>query len=162
MQNLAEFWKANLNEDNQIAWPENEKERKQLACLLFGTAFIESLDYYIDLASDFVHHPNPAKPFVRKNAAYRRDKAYREIFSELTDAQKEMVMKLIRDVASGVLFSTLVRFDRFHNAEIDITVIDRKSNERVAIAPEVVELHEQFFDWVQRFSKYNNELAGDI
>lgn len=162
MQSIGDFWKANLNEDNQIVWPENEMDRKQLATLLFGTAFIESLDSWINLASDHVNQSNPEKPFVRRNEVYRRNKAYREIFSQLTDQQKDMVMKLIRDVASGVLFSTLVHFDQFYQAEVEITVVDSKSKERVIIAPEGDDLHDQYFDWIKRFSQYGNELFGDI
>ena len=77
-----------------------------------------------------------------------------------------MVLKLVREVAHGVLFSTMVDLDQFPFADVNISLLERDENEQVARTVEIYagngDLHDEFCDWVARFSKHAEELEADL
>jgi hypothetical protein len=164
MEDHAEFVESHLTPDRRILWP--AEDPATLGRTMLGVSFVSSLDYWIDLAVDYVTNPDSDKAFPRKNEAWKRDRAYRSVFAQLTVEQRGMVLKLVREVAHGVLFSTMVDVDQFSPADVRITLVERDESEQVVRNVEIYagngDLHDEFCEWVARFSKHAEQLEADL
>ena len=166
MEDHAEFVEANLAPDRRILWPAESEDKATLGRTMLGVSFVSTLDYWIDVAVDYVTNPDNDDAFPRKNEAWKRDRAYRSVFAQLTIEQRRMVLKLVREVAHGVLFSTLVNVDQFPPADVHITLVERDDNEQVARSVQIYagngDLHDEFCEWVARFSKHAEQIEADL
>jgi hypothetical protein len=159
----SSFYEQHVGPDNRIIWPEDPVARKQLARDLLGFSLVATLDYWIDLATDYVSNPEPAEPFVRHNEAWKRDSLYRSVFRTLSTEQREMVLALVRDVTSGVLFGSIVDVDQFPPADVEIAMIEREDHavgERVVLTSGEGDLHDEVHDWINRFSHHASKFES--
>ena len=166
MEDHAEFVESHLTPDRRILWPPESQDQATLGRTMLGISFVRTMDYWIDLAVDYVTNPGDDKVFERKNEAWKRDRAYRSAFAQLTAEQRTMVLKLVRQVAHGVLFSTMVDVDQFPPANVHIALVERDEDEQIARSVEIYagngDLHDELCDWVARFSKHAEQLDADV
>lgn len=166
MENYAEFVEANLTHDRRIAWPTEKDDQATLGRTILGVSFVRTLDYWIGLAVDYVSNPTSEEVFPRRNEAWKRDRAYRSVFEQLTDEQRGIVLKLVREVAHGVLFSTMVNLDQFPPADVHIALVERDESEQVVRHVEIYagngDLHDELSEWVARFSTHAEQIFADL
>ena len=154
-----------LDEDAHIIWPLDLDERVQLARKLFNRVLVETMDNYLDHAVDVVNNPRPAKPYETENWLSGVDRAYRQVFSSLNAKQKEIVLRLVRDVVEGVLLQALIRLDQFYIAEVKIALAGKGPDGQAIDVPVTsveAELAEQFVQSTEELSKYATQLADDL
>jgi hypothetical protein len=134
--------------DTEFRWPEDEAQCVAMARSLFITTCIENVRYWHAYGSNFVTHSEPAKPFLRPwSELAKQDRAYREVFSTLTDSQKIKVLELLEHCIRGAVFSTLCTLDQFPHGEAEVFIWDGVCGEgkrRFRIAPRSVDLHDDF------------------
>jgi hypothetical protein len=161
VEDLQAFVASNVTDENRIRWPDDAAAQKQLARDFLGCSFIASLDYWVDHAEDYLKNPEPSKPFVRHNNAWERDSLYRACFRGLEGEERGLLMKLICEVASGVLFSALVAVDQLPQADVDVDIVEREDEEvvrRINVTAGDGDMHDELFEWIRRFSKHAAEF----
>ena len=140
-----------MDEGSEFRWPDDEAECAALARSLFVNACVDVARYWADFGTGLVTKPKPDQPYVREwNEAAKRDRAYREVFATLTEAQRG---KLLEQCVRGTVFSTLCTLDQFPHGEAEVWVQDGVCGEgqrRFPIAPTAVELHDEFTAAMQR------------
>lgn len=145
-----------------IEIPESEEEKQRLARALLGISLISNLDYWLDNAFDLINNAERAEPFIRENAASKKDKAFRAAFANLEGEVKEKIKQLIADTTTGVLFSTLVSFDQFDFGELQIKLVpktlDGQTEELDVTNKE--DLHDELPEWLENFSKHQEQLKN--
>lgn len=157
--------RPSLDEDARIIWPADPQKRARLAQQLFGRSLVETMDYYLDYAVDMVVNPRPAKPFEVENWLSGVDHAYRQSFSSMSEQQKRIVLRLVRDVVGGVLASALSRLDQFHVADVRIVLVGRGPDGQSVEAPVTsieADLAKQFVECTEEFSRHATQLADDL
>jgi hypothetical protein len=132
----------------EFHWPEDDEECAVVARALFINACVHAARYWHSYGAHFVIHAQPDKPFIRPwNAIAKQDKAYREVFSTLTDSQKAKVIELLEHCVKGAVFSTVCEMDQFPHGEVEIFIWDGACDEgkrRFRIAPGKEDLHDDF------------------
>jgi hypothetical protein len=155
MPTPQEFIDQHTDDAGRFKWPADEREREDLAQTFFGLMFIEPLDGWIKTAEDWLHFPEPARPYVRDwNEAAKIDRNYRAAFQTLTAEQRAAVSKLLRHAISGALFSALASIDQFPDGRFEIAVRGEGDETPVPVVPGWLDLHERFHEWRQKFSAY--------
>lgn len=146
---------AKYQVDGEIVWPSESEERDRLASDMLGAEITSSLDYWVDLAVDFVRNRVSSTNFPRKNQAWQHDITTRAAFAGLTAQQQDAVIRLVAQTASGTLFSALVAFDQCVGAEIRVDAYDPEISEKVAsILPGYIDFHDRLYDWIDAFSDH--------
>ena len=139
--------------DGQFAWPADEAECQQVGRALLLRDAVSHVAYWTDYARDFLYQPQPKEPYQRSwSDVAKKDKAYRETFATLTDAQRESVLRLLDECIRGSVFATLCTFDQFPHGEGEIRVRDGVCGEgrrTFTIAPTELELHDEFTQILQ-------------
>jgi len=134
--------------DGTFTWPSDIAECQEVGRALLLRQSVSHVTYWIDHARDLLFHPQPEEPFQRTwSDAAKKDNAYRDIFTTLTDEQRQMVLRLLDDCVRGSVFSTLCTFDQFPHGEAEIQVHDGVCGEATRtfkIAPTDLELHDEF------------------
>jgi hypothetical protein len=132
----------------EFTWPANEAKCQQVGRSILLRQAVSHVQYWTDYARDFLHEPQPKEPYQRSwSEVAKKDRAYREMFATLTDAQRETVFRLLSECVTGSVFSTLCTFDQFPHGEAEIRVRDGVCGEgsrTFTIAPTDLELHEEF------------------
>lgn len=152
-----------VDKSGNIEIPESEEEKQKLARALLGNSLINNLDYWLDNAFDLVNNPEREEPFIRENAASKKDKAFRAAFANLDDEVKEKIKQLIADTTTGVLFSTLVSFDQFDFGELQIKLVPKTLNsktEELTIINKKEDLHDELPEWIDTFSRHQEKLKN--
>jgi hypothetical protein len=148
------------NDFGEIGLPTEEAERIELARALFGYSIVNRLDYWLDIAKDLLESDAPKQPFLRDNAASRKDKAFREVFSKMDAASKEAVLKLLNTTATGLVFSMLTNLDQFDFGQLSLTLQPKSAEPvNIPITTEEAELHEELAVWVYKYSKFKADLV---
>ena len=133
---------------NQFAWPADESECARVGRALLLEKAVSDVHYWTDYARDFVYEPEAKEPHRRSwSEVAKKDKAYREMFATLSDAQRETVLRLLQECVRGSVFATLCTFDQFPHGEAEIRVRDGVCGEgsrTFTIAPTGLELHDEF------------------
>ena len=75
--------------------PDSDQEKLKLARALLGSSIVHGLDYWLDIAKDYVENKDPKEPFLRDNEFSRKDKTFRDTFSKLDKETKEVIIKLV-------------------------------------------------------------------
>lgn len=152
-----------VREDNEITWPQDGQERVRLARALYGKQLIGTFDYWFSHALDLIENAEPAKPFPRKNEAYKKDAYFRNRLSTLSAEQKQVVRHLIRTTAYGVLFGVLVDIDQSDYGEFTLALKPGAvagNGQTIQLAPdEENDLHDELRDWILSFSRYADEIT---
>lgn len=81
MQNLITKYLTSNFGDIEI--PADDEEKIKLARTLPGLSIVDSIDYWLDYARDYLDNDSPKESFIRDNDASRRDKIFRDTFSKL-------------------------------------------------------------------------------
>ena len=140
--------------EGEFAWPADEAECQRVGRALLLRDAVSHVEYWTDYAHDFLYHPQPKEPYQRNwSDVAKKDKAYREMFATLTDAQRESVLRLLDDCIRGSVFATLCTFDQFPHGEAEIRVRDGVCGEgsrTFTIAPTELELHDEFTQILQK------------
>lgn len=138
-----------------LAIPETEEEKEQLARAVFGKNLVNVLDGWLEAAFDFVDNPEPIEPFIRENESSRKDKAFRNTFKNLDSQTKEKIKELITETATGLLFSTLVSFDQFDYGQLKMALSPKTTDnleEEWNITGEGLDLHDELDEWIETYS----------
>ena len=163
MSSISAPWPPR-DEDGHIVWPDDREERVRLARRLFGSALVQTMDYYINQATDWVTNPLPDTPYEYENYPSLSDRAYRECFASMNDKQREITLHMIRRGLSGVLISTLSRLDQF-DVEVMISLIGKGlDGQRIEVPITSVdeELAKQFIECDDEFGEHATQLADDL
>jgi hypothetical protein len=123
------------------------------------------MDCYLDRAVDVVSNPRPLQPFEFDNWGSTVDMAYRQVFASLESTQKQIVLRLVREVASGVLLSALSGLDQFYIAEVKIALVGNGPNGQpmeVPVTSIETDLARLFVESGDELSKYAVQLADDL
>src|SRR5579871_6031267 len=105
MQNLID--KYLTSDFGNITLPADDAEKQKLARELLGFSIVNQIDYWLELAKDYVENEKPKEPFVRDNELSRKDKTFRDTFSKLDEETKQVILRLINSTATGIVFSIL-------------------------------------------------------
>ena len=151
-----EFLRKYLDERNGVRWPSGDATRTDVAQTLLGINCVSICDYWYQFAADLIENPQPEKPYVRAwNDAAKKDRAYREAFATLNDDQKQVVLRLLRQVVDGTMYSALVKLDQFPHADVVIQFVNRENDDAVytvQVLPGEFNLHGRWHQWVKEFS----------
>lgn len=123
------------------------------------------MDNYLDYAVDRVTNPQPAQPFEIENWLSGVDRAYRQCFSSMSDRQKQIVLRLVRDVVDGVLLQTLTSLDQFYVADVKIALVGNGPDGQAVEVPVTsleTDLAELFVQCTEEFSRYSTQLVDDL
>jgi hypothetical protein len=135
-----------MSDGGEFRWPDDDKECAAVARTLFIQACVQKARYWQSYGTQFVTRAQPEKPFVRPwSEIAKQDKAYREVFATLNEAQRAKVIELLEHCVRGAVFSTVCTLDQFPHGEAEVFVWDGVCGEgkrRFRIAPETVELHD--------------------
>src|SRR5262249_9728349 len=154
-----------LDEDARIIWRTDPHERARLARERFGRALVETMDNYLDYAVDKVINPRPANPCEIENWLSGLHRAYRHSVSSRSDKQKQIVLRLVRDVVDGVLLQALTRLDQFYVADVKIALVGKGPDGQAVEAPVTsieADLAELFVRCTEEFSRYSTQLTDDL
>lgn len=144
-----------------ISIPKSNEEKTKLARALLGLSLIRNLDNWLSSSFDLIDKPEPEVPFRRENALSKKDRAYREAFANLDDEVKAKIKQLIYETTTGVLFSSLITFDQFDFGDLNIKLTPKTSTgttEELDVISPKEDLHDEFSDWIENFSKYQDLL----
>lgn len=155
-----------VSRDGSVLWPDDLEEQIYLARAILGRELIAVFDLWIEHANDLIENPEPKKPFLRPNKAYREDAYFRNNLGTLEPKQKKAVRDLIRTTVSGVLFSTLVTLDQGDYGKYDLLLkpfsekpfISEKTDGISLFTNLPDELHDELNDWIISFSKFLDEI----
>ena len=154
MKNIDEFNSRYLPLGSGIVWPESNAEREVLARTLFGLGFVGAHDYWI-VQAESIQNPE-GKPLA---PAFARESLVRQSLAELTQAEHDAVVELVRIAVHGALFSALVSLDQFPRSELSIQVHDEEASiNPVNVAPGAEDLHDSFFEWLEKYSSEAKEI----
>ncbi len=154
MSKISDYF-AQFEEQGRFCWSEDSEKRDETATLLLGAQIVRSLDFWLKLATDYIEsNPLPGK-FDVGTALGREHNYYRNSFAEFTTQEKEALLFLFKKIVYGAVFSTLNSFDNFQQGHLEVMVVDYKTDEKLAtILPQEFELHDLFYEWVEKFSEY--------
>ena len=139
--------------------PSDNAEKQQLARALFGLSIVENLDYWLNLANDYVDNEKPDEPFARENAFSQRDKHFRNALAKLDNDTKKVIKELICSTSTGIIFSLLTNLDQFDYGKLKLSLTPKsRQNLEIEISSED-ELHDDLAVWIDSFSKYKDDLV---
>jgi hypothetical protein len=154
---IQKYLKSDFGE---IEIPGNDQEKLQLARALLGYSIVHEIDYWLDIAKDYVQNKEPKEPFLRDNEASRKDKAFRNSFSKLDDKTKTMIVELVNSTATGIVFSLLTNFDHFDFGELILSLKPKsEKTEEIKISSDTEDLHDELAEWIYTFSKFKEDLV---
>ena len=154
---LRKYLKSDFGD---IDVPSDEDEKIKLARTLFGSSIVNTLDYWIDRAKDFIDNNNPKEPFIRDNEPSRKDKRFRDTFSKLDNETKKIIIELINSTATGIAFSLLTNFDQFDFGELILSLKPKADDKtEIRISSDLEDLHDELSEWIYTFSKFKDELV---
>lgn len=154
-------------EGRRFVWPDGDEQRVRLARRLFGWAIVGQVDYWIDYAYHLILNPGPDRPSFRDNYASEKEKSYRACFSTLNDTQRQLLLRLVRELADGVAMSILGSLDEFGlgGDRVEISVIGRGSEGEQIVVPITAvdeEMYQQYVSWQEEFGRHSRELTDDL
>lgn len=151
-----------LKSDNgDIELPVDNQDRIKLARALLGYSIVHELDYWLDIAKDYIENEQPQEPFIRDNNLSKKDKSFRDVFAKLDNESKDAIKKLVNSTATGIVFSLLTNFDQFDFGEI-LLFLKTKSVDttEIKISSDLEELHDELSEWIYEFSKFKDDLVA--
>ena len=87
-----------MSDETDFRWPEGDAECAELARSMFIRECVGQVRYWVGLGSDKLSHPEPERPFIRAwSEIAKRDRAYREIFTTLSESQRAKVLELLEE-----------------------------------------------------------------
>jgi hypothetical protein len=158
---MQDIIKKYLKSDfGDIEIPDNDQEKFKLARALLGSSIVHRLDYWLDIAKDYVENKEPKEPFVRVNELSRKDKIFRETFSKLDNETKAVIIKLVNATTTGIVFSLLTNFDQFDFGDLTISLKPKSTDStEIKISSDLEDLHDELSEWIYSFSKFKDELV---
>jgi len=150
-----------LKSDNgDIELPLDDRDKIKLARALLGFSIIHELDYWLDIAKDYIENDKPKEPFLRENNLSKKDMIFRNAFAKLDNETKDAIKKLVNSTATGIVFSLLTNFDQFDFGEV-LLYLKPKSVDttEIRISSELEELHDELSEWIYEFSKFKHDLV---
>jgi hypothetical protein len=154
------------DDQGRVQWPSDVQEAEKLVRRLFGWALIGTMDYWIDHATSYLTDPvQPSRMKDHQNYAAIKDKEYRDCFKSLTEPQRQMTLKLVREIVHGALFSTISDLDQFPIGSIEIDLVEGRpdgTSRRIPITRADEDLFEAFVPWVEEFSTHADRLVDDL
>jgi hypothetical protein len=159
-----EFRRKHIDDTNGVRWPSGDAAKTDVAQTLLGISGVGICDYWYEYARDLVVNPQPEKPYVRAwSEVAKKDRAFRDVFATLNDEQRQAVLRLLRQVSDGVVYSVFVQLDQFPHANVVINFVNREDDAAVysvQALPGEFGLHERWHQWVQEFSDAADRPAG--
>lgn len=154
-----------VSEGDVDHWPTSEAERQELAQLILGSYVVFAYDFYVGLAQRIVtaNEPPPIPP-VPVNWS-KRQQAQWAVFQKLSPEDRTTAMELVRETVEGALFETLVQIDNAIVGEFEITLVGITPDGGslpIRVAPGTEPIHDQFYPWIKRFSRYDSELCAPV
>ena len=114
-----------MNDEPEFRWPEDLSECSALARSMLIEQCVANFRYWLEFGSDRLTHPQPAEPYVRPHSDLaKKDRAYREVFSTLSESQRAKVIELLSQSVEGAVFSTLCTLDQFPHGEAEVSIRD--------------------------------------
>lgn len=149
-----------LNERGGFHWPEDPEERNELASDIFGFQVVGRIDSAVEHAREVLFKPEASPEYRRHHSAWETDQPHRDCFATLTDEQRQLVDRYLRESLTTTIFSLLVRFDQFSEGHLDLQVLDLETEEPIAniVQGSIFDLHDRLGEWIERFSRYAEEL----
>jgi hypothetical protein len=160
--NADEYFRKHLDDKNAVRWPADSASKIDVAQTLLGIHFVANSDYWFGYAKDLISNPEPETPYIRPwSAVAKKDRAYREAFATLNEAQRDAVLRLVRNVVDGATFSALVKLDQFPHANIVVQFVNRAEEApyvlQVVPGERGIGIHERWHEWVTDFSSRSDE-----
>lgn len=144
--------------DGLITLPDDETERKLIARALLGKELASKFDYWLSYSFDLIYK-EPDEKRRSESAIFKKENYFHESLKLLTDDQKLVVQNLVREISTGLLFSSLVTFDQSDFGDYYLSMLERKSGVELNILPNpLFDLHDELNDWIISFSKYGDEI----
>src|SRR5258706_11987642 len=149
------FWQSIYAEDGKsIAWPRAEAERKGLASRILGAAVVGAAEHIVtDAMSRADGAPPPAG--ADNYAALLRDS---EVLSSLSDMQREVVRRLLRETAYFSLYWPMVKAGNLPGAALNLTVTPTLADGEAETSQPIVltdffGAHVLFLQWIEEFGE---------
>ena len=149
------FWQSIYAEDGEsIAWPRSEDERRGLASRILGASLVGAAEHIVtDALSRADGAPPP--PDADNHAALLHDA---EVLGSLSDAQREVVRRLLRETAYFSLYWPLVKVSNLPGAALNLTITPTPTEGDARISPPIVLTdffgpHVLFLQWVEEFGE---------
>ena len=140
--------------------PDSDQEKLKLARALLGSSIVHGLDYWLDIAKDYVENKDPKEPFLRDNEFSRKDKTFRDTFSKLDKETKEVIIKLVNSTATGIVFSLLTSLDQFDYGDLTLSLKPKSAEPtEIKISSDTEGLHDNLSEWIYTFSKFKDDLV---
>lgn len=162
----AEIYRKYVDADNNVTWPEDQREKMLLARAIFGKWLIGKFDSWIDEGFDFVENPEPNSAYSRNNLMKKRDQYFRSGLKSLAPEQKVVVKQLVLEMIEGTLFGALVTLDQTRYGQYLLSLRTEGGNnpgETIPVAPDkYMDLHDELSEWILGFSKYAGQLLEVI
>src|SRR5262249_44458752 len=123
------FLRKYLDDTNGVRWPNDDAAKTDVAQTLLGIRGVGISDYWFEYARDLVVNPQPETPYIRAwSDVAKKDKAYRDAFATLNDEQRRAILRLLRQVSDGVVYSVFVELDQFPHANVVISFVNREDD----------------------------------
>jgi hypothetical protein len=160
-----EYRRKHLDDANAVKWPADTPSKIDVAQTLLGIHFVANSDYWFGYAEDLVTNAQPGTPYARPSSEFAtKDRAYREAFATLDGDQRRAVLRLIRNVADGATYSSLVKLDQFPHANLVVQFANREGEPpyvlRVVPGEHGIGIHERWHEWVNAFSSRDDRDAA--
>lgn len=157
-------------------WPSSLVEREALARELFGRHLIAAFDGWMEIAAEMLFEG------YRYKSPTRVQKRFLDWIETLDQQAKECALLFVGEIASGVVFSILNSLDGTGGAFLQEDVMERLRvmveiypRPEVEAAPPLerlvvntkeseelgIELHEVWYDWLERYSRWHQWLESD-
>jgi hypothetical protein len=150
MDNADDFFASiNLDEEDQVLWPEDSKERERYAEGLFGSAVVQGVASVADAMLSRVdgRWPKPG------SMDYEEEIKVAEIFRAMSPEQRAAVQELVSETARLVGYSVFLGMEHFGsgNVQVQILPINRGKPAGEAVSVNAGEWHQAYLSWEERF-----------
>jgi hypothetical protein len=141
-----EIFEKYVEKNQNVTWPSTDKEKQQLARLLFGDALVGDFDSWIMHAFDYIENSKTTSSSKLKN---KREKFFSEGLKDLSSEQKDVVKRLVLETAHGVFFSMMVALDQcpYGDYELKLKTFGEETDGVLLTSDEFVDLHDEVFEW---------------
>ena len=143
------FASLRFDEEDQVLWPDDPKERERYAEGLFGAAVVRSV---ASVADEMLSRTDGRWPKAG-SMNYEEEIKVAEIFRAMSPEQKAAVQQLVAETARAVGFSVFLAMEHLGsgNVQIHVRPISRGTSAGEAVPVNAGEWQQAFLSWEERF-----------
>lgn len=149
-----------VDHTGQVRFPVDDESLQKMFRDFLGAELISSFDGCVMSAQDFVLSDEMKTKAAPGSVVYEEEKEFREALRSLSEEEKTAVCRLLYRVAERTMFSALVGFDQFPGGALSMQVDPSTCDgpkKQVQIHPGFLDLHDEFYGWLDDFSQINYE-----